>query len=86
MFGLYEIDNDSGGYLGAVYRGLLAALAVFWSTEFVLGAPVALGSLRAIVTTRDPVTNLISDFQPVTGYVLKDEVTTQNSRKYGHGA
>lgn len=86
MFGLYESDSDNGGYLGSVYRGLLGAVAAYWSAPITLGAPVATGVLTPIVTRRDPNTGLITDYQPVTGFLVKDTVTTQNSRKYGHGA
>lgn len=86
MWGLYEVDNDAGGYLGPIYTGLLATMAAFWSAPIILGAPVATGVLTPIVTHRDPVTDLITDYQDVTGFIVKPEVTTQNSRKYGVGA
>lgn len=85
MPGLVEVDI-SGNILtdGEEYITYLTAWAETLSTPRLLGAPVATGELMpAIGGSR--VDGVPTVFQDVVGYVINPYVTTQVSRKYGHG-
>lgn len=84
--GLTEADI-SGTTIGAVPTAAIAALmAVMDGPALVLGAPVLLGELYPQIVRRDPVTGLPVARQAVTGSLISPFVSTQNSRKVGHGS
>lgn len=78
-----EGDNV-GGVLGASLQALVVTWANLMTTNMVLGAPAAGTELDPIVTRKDANGFVIAD-QPVTGYLINSNLTTQNSRKYGRG-
>jgi len=79
-----EADQVSG-VLGTTYTTPLIALMNVLSVPMVLGAPAALETLQPIVTRRGAL-GFVSSFQPVTGYLINPNVTTQNTRKFGRGS
>lgn len=82
---LTESDCD-GTYLSLGYSVPLGALMDVLTTELVLGAPVAGGSLLPIITKKDGATGAVLAHQPVTGYIINNAVTHQVSRRVGRGA
>jgi len=50
----------------------------------ILGAPAALVQLDPIVTRKDA-TGAVTAHQPVTGFLIASQVTSQVSRKPGRG-
>lgn len=82
----FLLENDmANGALTVVFTPLANALATTIVTSMVLGAPAALVDLLPIVTRKDASGAVIAH-QPVGGYLLNPNVTTQNSRKFGRGA
>lgn len=81
----YESDLERQ-VLAAAYLALIPALADKYSTTLTLGAPVALGSLTPIIVSEDPVTGAETARQDVTGHVINPDLTTQVSRRKGHGS
>jgi hypothetical protein len=85
FWGANETDQMSGVW-GATYLGLLNTLMANWVAARDLGAPAALVGVIPQVVSYDRITGLPTARQDVTGYLINTSVTTQNSRKYGHGA
>ena len=83
MSGLYEEDNASG-YLQPAYKALLASWLNVITNPLTLGAPAAGVVLSPQVFRRD-VTGAVIAEQPVVGYVINNNLTSQNTRKYGKG-
>lgn len=81
---LTESDNN-GGVLQAAYKALLTSHMNIMSVPMVLGAPAALTDLYPIVTKKDQF-GVVSAYQFVTGYIINNNVTSQNSRKIGRGS
>lgn len=78
-----EGDNVSG----AVGSSLLLATQTWagvMTSVFSLGAPAALSSLRPIVAKKDA-NGFVVASQPITGYIVSPNLSTQNSRKIGRG-
>jgi len=75
------LDGDVGAnqVLGATYLALLDAWAEAWSEEHVLGAPVATGVLFPQIVRF--VGDTPTQWQDVTGYILKNRVSSQLTRK-----
>lgn len=82
--GLMESDQ-SAGVLGATVLTPLVTLMNLMVANMTLGAPAALVMLEPIVTRKDALGNVTAE-QPVTGYLINPNVTTQNTRKFGRGA
>lgn len=79
-------ENDqSAGVLGVTLRNLIIAHMVVMTGTMVLGAPVALSSLLPLVVRKIP-SGGVSAYQPVTGFLVNGNLTTQNSRKFGRGS
>lgn len=83
LSGLIE-DDLYGQAVGATFLGLAAAWADVLTNDLVLGAPAALVTLRPAVVRRD-ITGAVTASQPVTGYFINPNVTSQVSRKIGRG-
>ena len=82
--GLMEGDN-ANGLLEAPYIALANLVAAKYSAPVVLGVPVATGVLEPIICHLDPVTGLPIASQPVIGHSINQFITSQVSRKIGHG-
>lgn len=80
---LTEGDNLSGA-LGAGMVGLVQTWAANQTALIDLGAPAALTGLQPIVTRKDA-QGFVTAWQPVTGYLINPNITSQNSRKIGRG-
>lgn len=85
FWGLLEGDNVNG-VLQAGMAALVEALSVKFDSTITLGSPVATGVLDPIIVSIDRATGDITASQLVIGHVLNPNVSTQNSRKFGHGA
>lgn len=83
--GLMEGDNDNGT-LEAPFIALADAVAAKYSTPIILGAPVATGALIPIVARLAGVPPTVTAAQDVTGHVVNQYITSQVSRKIGHGS
>ena len=83
LSGLIERDLYGQAVHGD-YMALASAWADVITNDFVLGAPAALVTLRPAVVRRDITGAVVAD-QPVTGYFVNPNVTSQVSRKLGRG-
>lgn len=81
---LMEGDNSSGT-LQASYKTPLQTFMAHMAFGMVLGAPAALVDLQSIVVKKDTAGNVIA-WQPITGYIVNNSISTQNTRKIGRGA
>jgi len=79
-------QDSTGSVWSAGYVTIIDALADFYDTSLTMGAPVATGNLvpQVVRLAGDGVTVVAS--QPVVGHVTNPNVTSQVSRKIGHGA
>lgn len=82
--GSLEEDQAAGVWSGT-YMGLVTALAPKFAVPIILGAPVATGVLEPIVTRLSTDGSTVLASQPVAGFVVNPNVTSQNSRKPGRG-
>lgn len=83
--GLDEADV-SNNVIGAEYLDLVEDLSRVYDTTITLGAPVALGTLTPKICKRDPADGHILASQDVAGHVINPYVTSQVSRRRGHGS
>jgi len=82
--GLLEVDQSAGG-LSAGYVTLIDALATHMVGSMTLGAPAVGMDLLVSVFKKDA-TGAVIAHQPVIGYVLNSNVSSQVSRKFGVGS
>lgn len=83
----FLVETDvSLNVIGAAYLALANTLAGKYSATITLGAPVALGTLTPKICSRDPADGHIVASQDVSGFVLNSFITSQVSRRYGHGS
>lgn len=82
--GMVEGDQTGGTVVAAVTTALNALGAVV-SNTMVLGAPALTVTLTPIVVKKDAAGFVVAS-QPIVGYLASPYVTTQNSRKFGHGS
>ena len=81
---LYENDMETQT-VGTAYKALANAVAAKYASTITLGAPVATGVLKGqVVHITDPLTGAFAA-QDIVGYLVADNLTTQNSRKIGRG-
>lgn len=81
----FVADSDMDGNAVVVGAFLLwEPLAIFFSQIDILGAPVATGELQPEIGGTE-VGGVPTVWQDVTGYVLNPNLTSQVSRKEGHG-
>ena len=78
-----EGDNANGA-LGASLKTITQTWAAHMIFVMVLGAPAALTELEPIVVRKD-VNGFVTASQFITGYIVNNNLTTQNSRKIGRG-
>lgn len=82
----FLVENDqTSGILAVAMRTLIVSWCNVISVPMVLGAPAALTDLYPIVTKKDA-NGIVSAHQYITGYIINNNITTQNSRKFGRGA
>jgi hypothetical protein len=79
-----ENDVDQNN-MAASYLTPLEQVAIHFTDDIVLGAPVATGVLTPVVGGT-VVAGVPTVFQDIIGYVLDNHVTSQVSRKLGRGA
>lgn len=79
-----EVDTD-GNNVDSGFIALVEDLADLYSAPNTLGAPVATGVITPTVVRFGVDNNDIDASQPITGYVVNPFVTTQVSRRRGHG-
>lgn len=81
--GLLEVDSN-GGVLQSGYLALLDALAAELCEVITLAAPALTFNLTPSVFRKDAA-GVVTAHQPVVGYVVNQNVTSQVSRKPGRG-
>lgn len=83
----FLVENDVFlNQVDASYLTLAEDVAVKYSSTITLGAPVALGTLTPIVVHFPTVAEPTEHHQDVAGYVINPYVTSQVSRRRGHGS
>lgn len=83
--GLMEGDNDNGT-LSPTFIALAGAVAAKYSSPVILGAPVATGALIPIIARLSGSPAAVVASQDVTSFTVNQYVTSQVSRKIGHGS
>jgi len=81
---LYEGDQ-ADGVLGSAPITAVNALMAVLTAQMTLGAPAALTVLNPIITRKDTAGFVTAD-QPITGFLVNPNVTSQNTRKIGRGS
>lgn len=82
--GVMEVDNV-GGVAQAEFLGLCEDVAEKYTSDLLLGAPAALVTIRAQVTNSSDVDAPPGFYQDIVGFVLNPSLTSQVSRRPGHG-
>lgn len=72
--------------VGATFLGLCQDLAELYSAPNILGAPVATGEIIPSVVTFGASPDIVTAGQTINGYILNSFITSQVSRRYGHGS
>ena len=81
---MFEVDQNAG-LITATWKTLVTTLATHMVAQIALGAPAALSTLNPIVCRKDP-DGFVTANQPITGFIVADIASTQNTRKIGRGA
>lgn len=82
----FLVENDNiAGVLQPAFKTLVNSHMLVMSVPMVLGAPAALTDLYPIVVKKDA-NGTVTAQQFVTGYLINNNITTQNSRKFGRGS
>lgn len=80
-------DADSNGnQVSSTFQELASDLADLYSQPNTLGAPVATGVITPVVARFGVDSNTIAASQPISGFVVNPFITSQVSRRYGHGS
>lgn len=83
----FLLDSDqNGNNVESAFLDLCEPLAELYSESNILGAPVATGVITPCVVRFGADNNTIAASQPIEGYVLNPFVTSQVSRRRGHGS
>jgi len=82
--GLVELDNNAGYVNGPVFAATEALLAVL-TTNMTLGAP-AVGMALDPIICKKAVDGSVVAHQPIVGYLVSGNLTSQVSRKIGRGS
>lgn len=83
----FALEGDSdGSVFNATWLGLCEDLADLYSNANTLGAPVATGVLFPQVVRFGVDNDTIAAGQDIVGFVLKPQITSQVSRRIGHGS
>lgn len=82
----FALEGDSDGTVfNSTWLALCEDLADLYSNANAMGAPVATGVLFPNVVTFGADNDTIVADQDIVGYVLKTTITSQVSRRIGHG-
>lgn len=82
----FLLDSDTNGNdVDPAFLLLCDDLAGLYSGPNILGAPVATGVLAPQVVTYGIDNNTVAASQDIVGYLLNPFVTSQVSRRHGHG-
>lgn len=81
---LMEADNINGGLQGTM-KALVSTLMDTMIADEILGAPALLVTLDPIVVHKQP-DGSVTEHQPITGYLVNPNITSQNTRKIGRGS
>lgn len=84
FWGVTELDNNNG-VLQAALLALTDALLSKWTLPIGLSTPADIVQLNAQVVHYDRVTGEPGARQMVAGYIINNNLSTQNSRKIGRG-
>lgn len=82
---LNEVDTG-GNVVGAPFLALAEDLATLYSESNILGAPVATGVITPTVVRFGVDNDTIAASQPIDSFVLNSFITSQVSRRRGHGS
>lgn len=83
----FALEGDNvNGKIQPAFQALVNAVAAKYSSNIILGAPVATGVLIPQVVRKAGSPAAPSTWQDVVGAVLNQNFSTQNSRKFGHGS
>lgn len=82
---LNEIDN-AGNIVDSAFIALCEDLAALYSSPNTLGAPTATGVITPTVVRFGIDNNTVAASQPIDSYVLNSFITSQVSRRRGHGS
>lgn len=83
LYGITEGDVD-GNYFTAGYQAAAAVIGAKIVAGSILGAPAIGVQLEPVVVRLDE-TGALDVWQPVTGYLVNPIITSQRSRRLGHG-
>lgn len=81
---LAEGDQIDGNITGTALSSVTALMGVM-TTTLTLGAPAATVTLFPIVTRKNGTGDVIAS-QDITGFIVNQRITSQNTRKYGRGS
>lgn len=84
FWGFTEADTNGSGWSAAALSAA-ATLAAQMTASMTLASPALGMDLQPIVCRKDKATGEVLAHQNVTGYLLSNLVTTQNTRKVGRG-
>lgn len=84
FWGVYEADQALGVFAGPLFTAY-ETLMDTWTLPIGLSAPADIVQLEANVVHFDRVTGEPGARQDVTGYLINQNLSTQNSRKFGRG-
>lgn len=83
----FALEGDSNGSVfNSTWLALCEDLAELYSSANTMGAPVATGVLFPQVVRFGVDNNVIAAGQDVVGFVLRPQITSQVSRRIGHGS
>lgn len=81
----FVLEGDNvAGVLGSALQTVVQTYMNTMQVPMTLGAPAATVGLIPIVTRKDG-SGTVTAWQPITGYLINANLTTQNSRKFGRG-
>ena len=83
--GLLELDNEAGAATSG-FLALCEDIAEKYANDLLLGSPAALTTIHAQVTNSNDVDSPPGFYQPIVGFVLNPSLTSQVSRRPGHGS
>jgi len=73
------------GFISAAWKTVIANNLAVMTAGIVLGAPAATVTLSPRIFRKD-FSGSVTAHQPITGYIVNDAATTQNTRKFGRGS
>lgn len=80
-----EADSGNGGGLQAALKTAVQNYLTVAIAEMTLGAPAALTIIKPVICRKNAA-GAVSAHQSITGFLVNNNVTTQNTRKIGRGA